>query len=844
MSIRGKPGNGPASGMSLIPDVAGRIGEGALGGAPEGVAGPDSDCMGRKLAAIKRRAVAAEQELLEARAEFEDESAGLQMRHREAEAYAEEISERLIRARDAFRIRAERASAEQVAKDQVLARTKAEMAIALKTSSNLQSELAQEKQRAATERKKAADLADKLKAAETAAQAAQAQSEALKRQLDEAGSNSKAQQSELARAQKQKDTAEQQAAHVRNMISFRLGSALIQAGGSWRGAIALPGALAGLLRDGRRRKQRRPPHRVAMADAEPVHAVAAAGHEQRRQALSILDEMSEASWGAELKLFRIVRDNWARQIDGSKSDFAFLESCWKGNGGAWEYAFISPELKHANAQALLEVIAHLRRRQMKIAFWNKEDPMHYDRFLPIARQADIIFTTDASKVADYRRDTPSVRIEVMPFAAQPRLCNPAERSRIEPETLCFAGSYYAAGHDARKSQMDALLPAIIEFRGAIYDRMSGIDGDRYLYPSQYRPFIRPAVSFAEMVKLYRAFKVFLNVNTITDSPTMMSRRVYELLACGTPVVSAPSEALERIFPGVVQLASSKSQAINAVGKLLDDASFRGRIAHLGHREVMRNHTYGKRLGTLLPAMGIPHSAAAPLVSIVLCTMRPHMIDRITENLTRQNYERIEIIVVAQGFSHQQKERLANLLASGRSNIERVEIVVDDSARTLGERFNHGVSLSRGTYIAKMDDDDLYFENYLSDMMLPFSFGHYGLVGKKEIFMYLEGSKKLIRRYAGLQHRTTDFVAGPTFVARRELLQATPFAPVNQGEDSTFLKQVKAAGHRTYACDPYNFVQWRHARQDAHTWVADDETILNSRHTTIEADHLDVSRVRL
>jgi glycosyltransferase involved in cell wall biosynthesis len=844
MSIRGKPGAGPASSMSLIPDVAGRIDEGAFRGAPEGTAAPDSDRMGRKLAAIERRAAAAERALQEVRAAFEKERAGAQMRHREAEAYAEEISERLIRARDAFRLRAERASAEQAAKDQVLARTKAELATALKTSADMRSELAQEKARAASEQKIAAELADKLKVAETATRATQAQSEDLKRQLEEASSNSEAQRSELARALKQKDTAEQQAAHVRNMISFRLGSALIQAGASWRGAIALPGALAGLIRDGRRRKQGRRAHRVAMTGAEPAHLVAAAGHEQRRQALSILDEMSEASWGAELKLFRIVRDNWARQIDGSKSDFAFLESCWKGNGGAWEYAFTSPGLKHANAQALLELIAHLRRRQMKIAFWNKEDPMHYDRFLPIARQADIIFTTDASKVPDYRRDIPSARIEVMPFAAQPRLCNPAERTRIEQETLCFAGSYYAVGHDARKLQMDALLPAIIDFRGAIYDRMSGIEGDRYLYPPQYRPFIRPAVTFAEMVKLYRTFKVFLNVNTITDSPTMMSRRVYEILACGTPVVSAPSEALERTFPGIVQLASNKSQANNAVGKLLDDAPFRERIAHLGYREVMRNHTYGKRLGTLLPPMGIPHSAAVPLVSIVLCTMRPHLIDRIVENLTQQNYERIEIIVVAQGFSHQQKERLANSLASRRMNIERVEIVTDDSARTLGERFNHGVSLSRGAYIAKMDDDDLYFENYLSDMMLPFSFGDYGLVGKKEIFMYLEGSKKLIRRYAGLQHRTTDFVTGATIVARRDVLKAVPFASANRGEDSAFIEGVRAAGYAIYSTDPYNFCVWRHAQGGQHTWKAADGDFLKSQHTTIEGDHLDVARVCL
>lgn len=831
MSTRGRPGTVPPRDVSLVSDVGERIAEVAHGGGAKAAPIVNTARMGRKNSAVGQRPIEAAR-------------AAIETRCRAAEAYAIEISERLIVVRDALREHTERATADRRTKEAEIARQKAELATAQESMRTLQAELAQEKKRGLDERKRGDGLAEKLKSAETAARATEDQNKALKSQLQAAGSTTATLRSQIGTLQKQKASAEKHAAQVRNTIAFQLGQALIQAGETWRGARVLPDALLALLREARLRKQRRQEREeVGRYDVLTAPTTVEA-HVPACQVLSILDEMSEASWGSDLKLFRLVRNRWKAQIDGSNSQFALLESCWNGNGGSWEYAFTSPGLKHANAQALIEVIAHLRRRNMRIAFWNKEDPMHYDRFLPIARQADVIFTTDAAKVSDYRRDLPSARIEVLPFAAQPRLCNPAERSRIDQEPLCFAGSYYSEGHDARKCQMEALLPAIIEFRGAIYDRMSGIEGGRYRYPPQYRPFIRPAVPFSEMVKLYRSFKVFLNVNTIPDSPTMMSRRVYELLASGTPVVSSPSEALERTFGGIVQFASSRSQAIDAVGKLIDDTPFRNRIAHLGYREVMRNHTYRKRLDTLLPAMGISHTAVTTLISVILCTMRPHMIDRIIENVTRQSYERIEVIIIAQGFSHQHKERLANAISARRRNIERVEIVVDDSARTLGERFNHGVELSRGAYISKMDDDDLYFENYLSDMLLPFSFGDYGLVGKKEVFMYLEGSSKLVRRYPGMQHRTTEFVAGPTFVARRETFLATPFPLVNQGEDSAFLEKVKAAGHQIYACDPYNFIQWRHLKVDAHTWKADDASFLKSSCTDIESDHLDVERVRV
>ena len=239
------------------------------------------------------------------------------------------------------------------------------------------------------------------------------------------------------------------------------------------------------------------------------------------KAISIMDEISEECWKHEFNSFRIDRKNYKKQVGHSTATFAFLESCWKGNGGAWEYAFTSPGLKHANAQALLDLIPRLKKRKMPTVFWNKEDPMHYDRYLPIAKQADIIFTTDSNKVPDYQRDVPEADVYAVPFAAQQKICNPSDRFRTEAESVCFAGSYYSVGHDERKRQMHALLPSIIEFKGAIYDRFSKLGNERYKFPDQFQPFIRDAVPFNEVVRLYKQFKVFLNVNTIVDSPTMM-----------------------------------------------------------------------------------------------------------------------------------------------------------------------------------------------------------------------------------------------------------------------------------------------------------------------------------
>lgn len=558
--------------------------------------------------------------------------------------------------------------------------------------------------------------------------------------------------------------------------------------------------------------------------------------DRKLKALSIMDEISEECWTHEFTAFSINRQSYQTQIEGSTADFCFLESCWKGNKGTWEYAFTSPGLKHANAQALLDVIPRVKKK-MPLVFWNKEDPMHYDRYLPIAKSADIIFTTDSNKVADYQRDVPGADVYAVPFAAQQRICNPSDRFRKPAESVCFAGSYYGVGHDERKRQMDALLPSIIDFNGAIYDRMSTVDSDRYKFPPQYTPFIRPAVPFTEVVKLYKQFKVFLNVNTIVDSPTMMSRRVYELLACGTPVVSTPSQAIEEQFSGIVHVADNAKEADVIIEKLLTDEHYWEKTSHLGYREVMKKHTYTHRLRDIKASLGYQSSSSEPLVSIITCTRRPNMIDRIVENMTRQNHPNCELILVLQNFSSAQKEELISKLKLKPSKIKRIEVIVNDSPDvTLGERFNHASDYAKGEYIAKMDDDDFYFANYLSDMLIPFAFGDYGMVGKQELYMYLSGSNVLVKRFHGFKHQEVDFVAGPTFLIKRSVFDSIKFESINIGEDSAFLKAIRAAGHKIYAADPFGFIQYR-SDPCNHTWGVSDEEILRGNQTKIIASSM-------
>ena len=309
------------------------------------------------------------------------------------------------------------------------------------------------------------------------------------------------------------------------------------------------------------------------------------------QGLTLLDPISEECWRDAFTGFGIVKSDYDKQIEKTQSDFAFFESAWKANNSQWLYAFNSPNLQHDNAQKLLDAIGKLRTKNIPVIFWNKEDPMHYEMFKPIAKEADYVFTTDSQIVEKYRKELNNPNIWSLPFAAPINKTNPIGRFSTDTENICFAGTYYAQNHPERKKQMDALLPALLDNDGYIYNRASQDKSEKYAFPFEYNEIIREGVGFEEMIELYKEFKIFLNVNTIINSPTMMSRRVYELLASGTPVVSTPSKAITAQFPGIVLTATNKNEANIAVEKLLKDNYFWHRQSVLGIREIMSKHTY-------------------------------------------------------------------------------------------------------------------------------------------------------------------------------------------------------------------------------------------------------------
>lgn len=430
--------------------------------------------------------------------------------------------------------------------------------------------------------------------------------------------------------------------------------------------------------------------------------------------LTLLDPISELCWGQQYYGYPLSKAKYEEQISGSKAKFAFFESAWKANRGSWEYAFTSPGLKHPNAKSLISSIELLKSKNIPIIFWNKEDPMHFNMFLPIAKMVDYVFTTDSLSVPNYKKQLGHENVFALPFAAPIETTNPSKRFDTPSETVCFAGTYYAQNHEDRKIQMDAILPSIVEFDGVIYDRASSIGGERYSYPEQYHEFIRPAIQFDEMTQVYKRFEVFLNVNTITKSPTMMSRRVYELLASGTPVVSTPSKSIAEQFPGIVLTVANEDECNAAVNKLITDKFFWCQQSQRGIREVMTKHTYTQRWGEVMRCVsGLSLEEDVESYSLVIEHKSDSIFRKQIEIIADDDISYKEIYVISSNAENS-KIIMRETDLSGKK--QRVDISFLNNINELSiERLS-------GDYFAYFSGDTIYSRNYLSDQALPFSYG--------------------------------------------------------------------------------------------------------------------------
>lgn len=533
----------------------------------------------------------------------------------------------------------------------------------------------------------------------------------------------------------------------------------------------------------------------------------------------VADEFTARAFAYEWNTIEPTPDNWHSLLEEFKPDFLFVESAWEANNGSWRYHLVG---QSAPRPAVVELIKYCKDKNIPTVFWNKEDPPHFEDFLPTARLFDYVFTTDGNLIHEYQVRLGHNRIDVLPFAAQPKIHNPARVSKTARDReIVFGGMYFRDKYPERREQLDMILPAAAKFELDIYSRNSGED-IKYRFPDEYIHLVRGSLPYPQMLTAYHAYKAVINVNSVVNSETMCARRIFEATACGAAVVTGTTGAIRNFFPDqMLTEVLSGEDAYHKIRALMRSDEYRERKVHLAQRHVWANHTYTQRALHLMSTLGIRTPHISTKRSFFVTTNRPNHLENIFQNYARQTLDNKELVILTHGFevTNDQLKMLTD-----KHKVDRLRIMTAPASQTLGANLNQLTDACTGDILFRMDDDDYYGSNYALDLENALKFSNAALAGKAASYIYFEEMNGTVLTYSGHENRYTDFIRGATFCGWKETFERFKFPEMERSEDSSFLQQVIDAGEKIYAADRFNLLVMRRSDKTTHTWTIDDSKL--------------------
>jgi len=620
------------------------------------------------------------------------------------------------------------------------------------------------------------ELREKIEALKRAAAEAEARyqqrEQDLSKRLENANKLYSLAQRQLAELENRYEVVARQLEKVKRSTSFRLGHALVLAVRKpGVNTLALPVRLFRLLSERKRTKRtshtssqkaswayemgttsnndanndEKPHLPIRSVVPEPIVDPSRLPSNLRELRVAcIMDDFTYECYSEECRLFPLTPDNWQAEMEAAQPHLLFVESAWTGKDGLWRRKI------SGTSQELVELIEWCRARQIPTVFWNKEDPVHFETFITTARLFDYVFTTDIDCVARYKAILGHDRVGVLPFACQPALHNPIQTMERK-DAFCFAGAYYAR-YPERQRDMETFMDTLSKLRPfVIYDRNLHGSDINYMFPEKYRPFIVGHLRPDEIDKAYKGYKYGINMNSVKYSQSMFARRVFELLASNSIVVSNFSRGLRNLFGDLVIATDNPGELQRRLQPILDDEVYYRKIRLLGLRKVMLEHTYSDRLALIVRRVfGRELGFQWPPVTMIAFVRNQHDYERVSGSFARQNYPNKRLVLIC-GEGYQPD-----------TPGEGVVLYSEQEARQLNFR-----DVVQDGFVSLLVPEDWYGPNYLIDLVLAVRYSDAKVIGKGAYFCNVSGQVQL--RNANLQYQWIDAVQVRRAIAAVEVL---------------------------------------------------------------------------
>ena len=431
----------------------------------------------------------------------------------------------------------------------------------------------------------------------------------------------------------------------------------------------------------------------------------------------IMDDFTFASYEPECILCPLTPQNFTNELEDFAPDMLFVESAWNGKDNLWNHkiSHISEELRN--------VLEWCQNNNVPTAFWNKEDPVHFNTFLSTAQLFDFVFTTDIDCISLYKSALKHNQVFLLPFACQPTLHNPVERY-TRKDAFCFAGAYYVR-YPERTRDLENYIETLPPYKPLeIFDRNFGKTDTNYQFPESFHPFIMGTLPYSEMDKVYKGYSYSINLNSIKNSQSMFARRVFELLSSNTVVLSNYSRGMRLFFGDLVLTSDNGEELIHKLKNM--DATAQAKLRLAGLRKVYLQHTYEHRLQYIASTiMGYENECLLPELTCVTFAPTAGDVQWVFDNYQRQTHKKKRLLLIL-------GDRV-EMPPLDEKNATAITVLPFSTAKDL----SLASAIEEEAWVTLLHPKDYYGPNYLLDLALATKYSDCIAIGKGAHYQWTE-----------------------------------------------------------------------------------------------------------
>ena len=537
---------------------------------------------------------------------------------------------------------------------------------------------------------------------------------------------------------------------------------------------------------------------------------------------SILSDRLHEGLRYECDLQILTPKNWRSVLDFADVKFFLLESCWDTATGHWHLCQSHDGIAHS---ALCELIAYCNKKGIPTVYWNTQDVLYHDHFVKMMKKFDHVFCADVNEVQKLRSE--SITAAVLLPAIQPVLHNPFKD--YEFAESFNLGIVYDGWADIFRLENKFKYLQQLKAKG-----LSIIDSQYRLYKNKladtrgFAENILGSVTEQSRLMALKYTTIFISSSDTISTPMRQQWMAIEAAACRLPIVHKGVLDNTDIRSKWVDSFEEADDFLNRVELYLEDDLLRQKVAHLAWREVYSQHTFSHRMRTVCSTLGIDYGTEEyPLVSVIIATFRLNLISMCIRRFDEQSYPNKELVLVVNSTEFT-VEDAAELIGSRKD----VRILTVPSERVEGSCLNYAIAAAEGEYCIKMDDDDIYSQHFVSDMILHSQAINADVFGKGNAYIHFGDDDTTYQRKSRPQltiipeNKVLDaHISGNSLSGKKAFFLEHKYSDRNvSSTDTCFHSNIEGTGGVFALLDDLGLVMERGVDESDHSWRVNSSTL--------------------